>query len=149
MVKQYTEKYIEQLLHDNEELKSRLFESEEALNAIRNGEVDAIVVSGKEGEKIFSLTSSETPYRVLLEEMNEGAITLSSNGLILYCNKRFSEMLSLPVTAIVGNDFTIFITEADKKNALIFLKREHTERQRELLHADVVKVQCLCNYNFH
>ncbi len=62
------------LADEIEVLQSRLKESEETLNAIRNGEVDSIVVSGPDGEKIFSLTSSETPYRIFLEEMEEGLL---------------------------------------------------------------------------
>src|SRR5512140_2907568 len=84
------------LLRENKGLRSKLQEAEETLNAIRDGEVDAIVVSGKGGEKIFSLASAETPYRIILEEMNEGAVIVSKNGLILYCNKRFSEIVAIP-----------------------------------------------------
>jgi len=80
---------VDELLQKNAELQSRLSESEEALNAIRNGEVDAIIVSGAGGEKVFSLTSAETPYRILLENMNEGAVTLNSGGNVLYCNHRY------------------------------------------------------------
>jgi len=36
----------EQFIIENEELRSRLAEIEDALTAIRNGEVDAIMVSG-------------------------------------------------------------------------------------------------------
>ena len=67
-----------QLLLENEELRQRVYEYEETLNSIRNGEIDAIVVSGVDGEKIYSLTSAETMYRIIIEEMNEGAITTSS-----------------------------------------------------------------------
>jgi hypothetical protein len=70
-------KTIEQLIIENEELHSRLSETEETLLAIRNGEMDAIVVSGKKGEQVYSLSSAETPYRTFVEEMNEGALTLT------------------------------------------------------------------------
>ena len=83
------------LLLENMELRERLKETEETLEAIRNGEVDAIVVSGSAGEKIFSISSAETPYRVILEEMNEGALVISETGVILYCNNRFSEMIGV------------------------------------------------------
>ena len=55
----------EQLIAENEKLHSLLTEAEEALSAIRNGEVDAIVVSGTKGEQIYSISSAETPYRTL------------------------------------------------------------------------------------
>jgi hypothetical protein len=53
-----------------EELRQRLQEAEETLDAIRNGEVDALVVSGPSGEKVFTLEGAEHPYRVLVESMN-------------------------------------------------------------------------------
>ena len=73
MTKMLVAKTREQLIIENEELRSRLAETEEALNAIRNGEVDAIVVSGSEGEQVYSISSAETPYRTFIEEMSEGA----------------------------------------------------------------------------
>jgi hypothetical protein len=81
MEKKKTELTENQLLIENEELRQCLYEYEETLNSIRNGEIDAIVVSGVDGEKIYSLTSAETKYRIIIEEMNEGAITTSRDGL--------------------------------------------------------------------
>src|SRR5436309_11652558 len=85
-----------------EDLRSRLEQAEETLRAIRNGEVDALVVSGEEGERIYTLQSAETPYRVLVERMQEGALTLSREGIILYCNLRFSQMLGIPHGKLVA-----------------------------------------------
>lgn len=113
------EKLIGSLRSEIENLKSRLNESEETLKAIRNGEVDAIVVSGEHGDKIFSLTSSETPYRKIIEEMDEGAVTVSSKGIILYSNQRFAEMISKPLSRIAGSSFSDWISEHDK---VVFIK---------------------------
>jgi two-component system, chemotaxis family, sensor kinase Cph1 len=99
-------KTFEQLQHENKELLLRLKETEETLVAIRNGEVDAIIVSGDNGDKIFSISSSETPYRTILEEMDEGAVTVSSDGTILYFNKSFAEIVSVPAERISGSDFS-------------------------------------------
>jgi len=103
-----------QLRLENEELRSRLANAEETLNAIRNCKVDAIVISGSDGEKVFSLSSAETPYRVIVEEMNEGAVVLSADGLILYCNRRFAEIVSVSLEQIAGTYFTRFVAESDR-----------------------------------
>jgi len=103
MPEKETKKKYDHLLHEIEELKTRLSESEDALNAIRNGEVDAIIVSGSDGEKVFSLTSADTSYRILLEEMNEGAMTVSSEGNVLYCNQRFADLVRKPISIIIGS----------------------------------------------
>lgn len=101
------------LLLEIEDLRSQLSQAEETINAIRNGEVDAIIVSGSSGEKVFSLASSETPYRMIIEEMDEGAVTVSTSGIILYSNHRFSEIISTPPEQIAGSDFSGFIEAGD------------------------------------
>ena len=113
MAKKVISEVEKQLLRENQELQSRLYEAEETLNAIRNGDVDAIVVSGSDGEKVFSISSAETPYRIIIEEMNEGAVVLSSDGIILYCNHRFAELLSISPEQIIGSYFNRFVPKGD------------------------------------
>jgi len=104
----------EQLIIENEELHSRLAETEETLIAIRSGEVDAIVVSGAKGEQVYSISSAETPYRMFIEEMNEGAITLSKEGIIIYCNQRFADIVNEPIERVIGSYFNRYIVPDDK-----------------------------------
>jgi len=68
-------------IHELDELRRRLREAEETLNAIRDGEVDALVASGPSGEKVFTLEGAEHPYRVLVESMNEGESRSQKKGL--------------------------------------------------------------------
>ena len=67
-------------------LRARLAETEEMLDAIREGAVDALVVHGPEGSRIYTLHSAEEPYRTLVEQMHEGAVVLSRDGGVLYAN---------------------------------------------------------------
>src|SRR4051794_12318229 len=62
---------------DMEALQDRLREAQETLDAIRNGEVDAVVVNGDRGSQVYSLMGAEQPYRVYVEQMQEGAVTVS------------------------------------------------------------------------
>ena len=130
------------LQFENEELKLRLSEAEQTLDAIRNGEVDAIVVSGPGGEKIFSLTSAETPYRLLVEEMQEGAVTISAEGTILYCNKSFEELVAVPMQKIIGTNFGKFIRKGDRQ-AFDFMLHEMPRRKiaDEIVFYDINKNQ--------
>ena len=114
MIKTSTTKTKERLIIENEELHSRLVETEETLLAIQSGEVDAIVISGTKGEQIYSLSSAETPYRTFIEEMNEGAVTLSKEGIIIYCNKKFAELVHEPIERVIGSYFRRFIVPNDK-----------------------------------
>jgi PAS domain S-box-containing protein len=105
-----------QLIIENEDLHYRLVEMEETLQAIRSGEVDAIVVSGPKGEQVYSLSTSETPYRNFVEEMHEGALTLDKEGLILFCNKRFARLLNEPADRVMGSNLKRFLIPAEIEN---------------------------------
>jgi PAS domain S-box-containing protein len=81
-------------------LQASLREAQETLDAIRNGEVDAIVATGN---RIYSLTGAEHPYRVYVEQMQEGAVTVAADGLILYCNQRFADMVGAPLEGVISS----------------------------------------------
>ncbi|MFZ4625144.1 MAG: EAL domain-containing protein [Rhodoferax sp.] len=87
---------------ENEDLRARLDEAQETLRAIRNGEVDSLVVMSAEGEQIFALTGADQSYRILVENMSEGALTVTADGMIIYANRRFAEMLKLPLEKVMG-----------------------------------------------
>lgn len=123
----------EQLIIENEELHSRLVELEEALAAIRNGEVDAIVVSGKKGGQVYSVSSAETPYRTFIEEMGEGAVTLTKEGIILYCNQRFTELVQSPYEKVVGSPLTRFIAPKDNFKLDSFLAQRAHDKHDVLI----------------
>ena len=75
---------IEELKEENAELQAKLYEAEETLNAIRDGEVDAIITPhGSDGPKVYTLESADSLYRNLVQEMVEGVATLTSDGSLL------------------------------------------------------------------
>lgn len=90
-------------------LRARLQEAEEPLRAIRHGEVDAVVVQGPRGVQLYTLKGADEPYRVLVEEMHQGAVTLSAEGSILYCNRRFAALLKRPLEQTIGLNFSSFV----------------------------------------
>lgn len=111
----------EQLVIENKELSSRLAEMEDALAAIRNGDVDAIMVSGSKGEQVFSVSTAETPYRTFIEQMSEGAVTLTKEGTILYCNPRFADIVQSPYEKVIGSSIKRFISQDDNSKLDDFL----------------------------
>ena len=84
------------------------------MRAIRNGEVDALVTSGPQGDQVFTLEGSDRAYRTLIEAMSEGAVTMSQDGTILYCNHRFAEMVKSPLEKVVGSSIYRFIPPEDE-----------------------------------
>ena len=78
-------------------IRSRLEEAEELKRAITEGDLDALVFPGPEGNLIFTLDSADHAYRTLVETMNEGTATLGFDGTILYCNRHFAALLKIPL----------------------------------------------------
>jgi PAS domain S-box-containing protein len=103
----------EELLQEIDELRMRLDEAEETLRVIGRGEVDAFVISGEDGDQVFTLKGAEQPYRILVETMNEGAVTLSSDGIILYCNNSLANMLHRPLKGFVGTPISTYVATDD------------------------------------
>ncbi|PYN89716.1 MAG: hypothetical protein DMD87_04455 [Candidatus Rokuibacteriota bacterium] len=95
-------------------LQRELEEAQDTLRAIRQGEVDALVVEGPHGAQLFTLKTAEQPYRMLVEQMQEGALTLTSVGDVLYCNRRFAELVGLAPETIVGGPIGPLVAEADR-----------------------------------
>lgn len=92
----------QQLEDEVAELRARLQEAEETLFAIRTGEVDALVVTEQNGERVYTLRSPDRAWRLMIEEMRQGAITATEDGLLLWCNEGFAKLLRTSVAALIG-----------------------------------------------
>jgi len=102
-------KTYEELLAEMEELQIQLQEAQDAIEAIRTGQVDALVVRNGNGPQLYTLKSADQTYRVFIEKMKEGAVTLDKNGVILYSNSQFASMIGLPLPLVIGIHFLEFI----------------------------------------
>ena len=126
-------KNIEQQLRaENEELKNDVRELKETLEAISSGEVDAIVVSKADEKKIYTLENEDQPYRILIENIREGTLTLLHDGMILYGNTAFAAMRGVHLPEIIGTNLEQHIALRDK------------ERFKEMLR-DVLKRPVRCD----
>ncbi|GAB3881118.1 sensor histidine kinase [Spirosoma agri] len=108
-------KTYEELLAENERLRWQLDEATETIQAIRTGQVDALVVEGSNGHELYTLKTSDYTYRIFIETMNEGAVTLNKDGLILYCNSTFASMVDLPLSKVIGLAFDQFVAPDCKR----------------------------------
>ena len=91
-------------------LEARLQESEETLDAIRRGEIDAFVMANaSKGHEVYTIGAADRPYRVLIEEIQEGALTLDETGTILYCNRRLADMLAADQQALIGRNLATLV----------------------------------------
>ncbi len=81
---------MEILPQEIEVLKARLEEAEQFIEALKAGEVDAFAINRNNKSEVFTLQSGDYAYRVLIENFREGAINVTEEGLIVYCNTYFS-----------------------------------------------------------
>jgi len=127
----------EELLDEIEQLRFRLDEAEQTLDAIRSGDVDALVVAGPHGDQIFSLTGSERVYRQIIETMNEGALTVSLDGTILFCNQRFCSLLHYPMAALIGRNCADLSPPAQLAQLKVFLDDAQAGPLQQFFHLRV------------
>jgi two-component system NarL family sensor kinase len=104
-------------------LRARLARVEEALRAIRGGEVDTLVIPGQPHDRIFTLAGAEHAYRVLIESMDEGTLTLTADQTILYANRSFARMVKCPLPDVMGSSLRRFLSENDRALLRPLLRR--------------------------
>jgi PAS domain S-box-containing protein len=103
-----------EMLSEIEELNRRLEEANDTIEAIRTGQIDALVVQGSNGHQLYTLKSADQTYRVFIEKMTEGAVTLNQRGIIVYCNSKFASMVRLSLSHVLGLPFAEFIAPENK-----------------------------------
>jgi PAS domain S-box-containing protein len=112
------------------ELRAQLDEAETTLQAIRSGAVDAIVVDTPAGERFFMLQGAETPYREMVETMSEGAITVSADGVILYANQRFADMVQGDLRTIIASNLLGYCAEENAASVAAAFEQSATSVPR-------------------
>ncbi|MGD6810806.1 MAG: PAS domain S-box protein [Candidatus Bathyarchaeia archaeon] len=139
---------IHRLKLEIENLQARVQELEETMASVCGGTADSIIVSTIDGDKIFTLKTEEQTYRLFIENMLQGAVLLSDDDTILYCNKAFAEMINDKAETIVGKKIQTHINpnSLDDLNMLMEKSRQDNLAQQHKLVLDAkdgsnVKVQ--------
>ncbi|TKC06722.1 PAS domain-containing protein [Pedobacter polaris] len=105
------DKSYQQLKEELEEIQYQLEEARDTIDAIRSGEIDALVINGDDGHQIYTLKSADQTYRIFIEQMTQGAITIDENGKILYSNSQFALLINQPLEKVIGQSFYNYIAK--------------------------------------
>jgi len=124
-------KTYEELEIQNRELHARLREAEEGLQAIHNGEVDALVINGPQGRQVYTLKDADRNYRIVIEEMSEGVVTINDSGTILYSNKQFPRMLRVPLEKLIGSTIYDYLDAVNHETMAQLLSRSGEKAGKE------------------
>lgn len=111
-------------------LRTRLQEVEEALLAVRAGQVDALVVGHAGDERVAVLSGAMLPYRVMVENLGEGAATLNRDGTLLFANRQLATLLGAEVDELVGQDVRDRVVPEDREvvSSLLAVDEDETRR---------------------
>ena len=105
-------------------LKQRLEEAEDMRRAITSGEVDAFVVGGGQGEenrRVLLLAGAYQRYRQVVERMQQGAVTVSVSGDVLFANQRFADMIGVPISRLFAAPLEAYVIAPDRARLSSFL----------------------------
>jgi len=140
---------FEQLQNQYNELQWRLDEANDMLEAIRTGQVDALVVKNGNAHNLYTLKTADHTYRVFIEKMSEGAVTIDEDGLILYCNSSFITLVKAPAEKVIGVAFEDFIADESKKAYRKLIKKAWKKDTKDELsikgYGDKTTC-CLCSF---
>lgn len=96
-------------------LRQQLQEAEELQHAISHGQVDAFVVGPSDDTKrVLMLSGAYARYRQLVEDMHQGAVTVSRGGEIMFANHAFAELLGLRPIDLFRMPLQQYVAAADR-----------------------------------
>jgi len=116
----------EKLSKENAVLQKQLRNALESIEGFKSDKIDALVIANEKALKVYTEITADQPYRILVEKMHEGAVTLSEDGTILFCNSYFANMLGLPLQKVIGTIFENYIGDSLKKRFEALLNKEET-----------------------
>lgn len=139
-----------QLLAEIDELRWQLKEANSVINAIREGEIDALLISKKEGEQVYVLQGADSVYRRIIEEMQEGYITLSKDGIILFSNRNFAQMVHRHLEDVIGMSIYQFICPREGRvfKKLLANNKARFRREFSLIVLDNITIPVLVSVNY-
>jgi PAS domain S-box-containing protein len=129
-----------------EAVRKRLAEAEETLHAIRSGAVDAVVIDAPDGPRVYTLKGADEPYRMLVERMQEGAVTLSEDGGVLFANGSFADLVGAPLQQVIGASLDRFLPERERPRFADLLQKARSGSLRQefaLQRVDGAELACL------
>lgn len=106
----------EKLKREKDALRQQLVEARKSIETLKIENIDAVVIARENDLRIFIENAAEKPYRILIEKMHEGAVTLNEDGTILYCNSSFAKMVRLQQQKISGTVFQQYINHSLKQH---------------------------------
>jgi PAS domain S-box-containing protein len=114
-------------------LQQRIAEAEDLNRAIRSGEVDAFVVGRDENDnRVLLLANAYQRYRYIVDRMDQGAVTVSTSGGVLFVNQKFVDLVGGEMSTVYGAAFQSNFPEAERPRVERLLASPASGKEIEL-----------------
>jgi len=94
------------LLEENGDLRARLDEAEDALGAIRRGEVDALLVESADGPQLYTLQGQEAETNrfrgEMLAQVSDAVIAVDTDERVIYLNAAAEQLYGFAASGALG-----------------------------------------------
>lgn len=114
----------------NRELRHKLSELKETIEEIKNANKEFSSHNGSKSKELYPEISIDKTYRILIDKMNEGAVIANSEGVILYCNVCFGEMIGNSIQKIIGRQLSDFVEDSQKERIGLLFSKERTRSSK-------------------
>lgn len=126
----------ELLFQENNALIIKLREAREVIDAIKKGDIDAVIIANNETAQILVQSTADQTYRKFIENMSEGVVTLQTDGTVIFSNSGFARIVSLPLEKVTGKNFRDFISVEYRDSFEQFFKKPENNSSVELCFTD-------------
>ena len=89
---------------------------ERAARTIGSDEVDALFVTADNGRELITLNGADRAYRLFVEDMANGAVTLTTDGTVAWCNRSFAALLGRPLNRLIGTPADLCFAPEARQN---------------------------------
>lgn len=94
------------------------------------GELDALFVADGSGRRLITLNGADRAYRLLLEDMADGALTVTPDGVIAWCNRSFAELLGRPLNRLLGTHIDLCFAPEARPSLLTLLQEGRSAKHQ-------------------
>ena len=117
-----------------DELEARLEEAEETLRAIREGEIDAVVVQGTTTTQVFTLEGETQSFRTFMETMEIGAAAFDADRRLIYANQALARVFNCRSAELKDQGLSDLLSPVSQNVLRRLLSQGLVERQSAEIH---------------
>ncbi len=122
-----------QLIAENANLEALLKVAKRTLRDIQKRKGESTDSLGDDYGKIKPRVSTDRGYEMLIDNMDQGVLTLTIDGEIMYANRCFAEMLKTTKEKVIGSTIQTWIAPNDLQTFNSLLRKKTGENLRDQL----------------